>query len=70
MSVGVRVVCYKGKRSPTFVQAPETKSTESLVDLSQEYVSNLSQDVYSGIKQRDSFRVNSEALAAFARFVK
>ena len=68
MSVGVRVICYKGKAEPTFAQASETKSTDRLADLSPEYVSSLSQDISSRIKQRDSFRANSEELAARARF--
>lgn len=70
LSVGVRVVCHKGKARPTFVQASEIKSTERLADLSPEYVSSLSQDISSRIKQRDSFRANSEELAARARFGK
>lgn len=70
MSVGVRVICYKGKAEPTFAQASETKSTDRLADLSPEYVSSLSQDISSRIKQRDSFRANSEELAARARFGK
>ena len=52
------------------MKASETKSTERLLDLSPEYVSSLSQDISSRIKQRDSFRANSEELAARARFGK
>lgn len=70
MSVGVRVVCYKGKARSTFVQASETKGTKRLADLSPEYVSNLSQDIYSKIRQRASLCVNSETLATFARFAE
>ena len=70
MSAGVRVVCYKGIAKPTFVQASEIKSTERWLDLSPEYVSSLSQDISSRIKQRESFRANSEELAARARFGK
>lgn len=70
MSAGTRIVCYKGKANPTFVPEPGYKSSERLADLSLEYVSSLSLDIYSRIKQRDLLRANSEEFAAHARFGK
>ena len=68
LKIKVRIVGKDGKRGPTFVEQENPKRKNNLVNLSSDYVHDLSQGISSRIRQRDSLHANSQDLAARAKF--